>query len=106
MQRKNAKPSRDNLKYRSPIRELNKIRNILEHAYRKPSPSLNQRIYQRTQLFLKYVGLPALILASIIPVKEAITSYIEHQNKKFVYSIYTEYTVHEIKFENSRDKRP
>lgn len=74
------------------IVELRRIRTILENAHAVPIARWYERIYARVQAFVRYIGVPALILASVVPVYECSRRYVEYLRQRSIYEACAEYS--------------
>ncbi len=72
---------------------LKDILDTLERAYPNTEKSWLHVLHDRISNFLKYAGLPALVLASIFPVYNFVNSSIDNNNKKHFDSIYEGYVI-------------
>jgi hypothetical protein len=70
---------------------LDELVAILRRAHPTPTNRWHERVYTTLQAFTKYVGIPALLLASVSPVITAFESYREHRNKLYLAQTYTSY---------------
>lgn len=73
--------------------ELARIRAVLERAYpaAPPPDPWHKRAVTGFYGFLKYVGLPAAILAAILPVKGFVTGQIDRRNAAHIERTYLDY---------------
>jgi len=71
--------------------DLRQIRQILERANAPSEPRWYERAYARLQVFVKYVGVPALLLAAIIPVYEACRRYVEYRKQQSIQGTCADY---------------
>jgi tetratricopeptide (TPR) repeat protein len=70
---------------------LQEIRDTLLRANPPPPTGRLAILLQRFQTFVKYIGLPAVFLAAILPVYELLSAAIEHRNISYMHRTYIEY---------------
>jgi tetratricopeptide (TPR) repeat protein len=70
---------------------LQDIRDTLLRANPPPPTGRVATLFQRFQTFVKYIGLPAVFLAAILPVYELLSAAIEHRNISYMHRTYIEY---------------
>jgi tetratricopeptide (TPR) repeat protein len=84
-------------------RELRQIRSVLERAYPDSPTTWYERFYAQLQAFVKYIGIPALLLASVLPVYEFGSRYLDYQRKRQLRAAYVSYATDLLKAgENQR----
>jgi|GEM_PF-3204625 len=69
---------------------LDTVIEILTRAYPLRPIQWYERVYGVLQTLLKYVGIPALVLASVAPVISAFEGYREYRNKKYLNATYAQ----------------
>ncbi len=75
------------------ISRIDDIISILDRAFPNKTSTLPQKIYHITQVFVRYVGIPAILIAAILPVYELMSGIIEFRNRQYIRSTYVDYAV-------------
>ena len=73
------------------LQELRNLRNLAETSFPRPETGLLHKIQARIQLFVRYVGVPAVIIATVLPVYELGNQLIEYRNSQYITSTYVSY---------------
>src|SRR5213075_54028 len=71
---------------------LSDILICLQQAFPRTQLGWPERAYRRLQLFAKYVGAPALILAAIVPTYNVVKAIRDYDDERSVRSAYASYT--------------
>ncbi len=72
-------------------RQLGQILGILDRVSREKEQSWHERVYAKIQSVARYVGIPALALAAVIPVYNLGKAFVEYTNDRYVRSRYADY---------------
>lgn len=67
------------------------VRAVLERAFPPAGKSFPARLHSTATGLLRYVGLPALAIAAVLPVYELVSGVIEHRNRGYVRQTYARY---------------
>ncbi|MBW3698473.1 tetratricopeptide repeat protein [Vibrio sp. T187] len=79
------------------VRTNNEIKKILNRAYPEPDTSLGHSVYIRIQFILKYLGIPALVMAAIVPVYDFGKGLRNNILNDLIIETYTSYSVQLLK---------
>jgi len=63
----------------------------LERAYPDKPSHWYEKLHDKVVFFAKYVGLPSVLLAAIVPSYELIKAFIDHRNTKYVQGMYAQH---------------
>ena len=66
---------------------------VLEHAHPPAKTDLRTRIVEGIQKFAKYIGLPTLIIAAILPVYNLLVAAVDHRNTSYIKHVYIDYAL-------------
>lgn len=64
---------------------------MLKRVYPEQPPRWYNRLHKRVDAFAKYVGMPALLLAAVVPVYNMFSALAEYNKKEMLNAAYSEY---------------
>jgi hypothetical protein len=63
----------------------------VERAYPDKPKRWYEKLHDKVVFFAKYVGLPSVLLAAIVPCYELSKAFVEHRNTKYLQETYTQH---------------
>jgi len=61
---------------------------VLQKAFPEKQSKWYESIYENISVFVKYIGIPGLIIAALVPLYNLTNTALEYRNKSFVRDIY------------------
>ncbi len=75
------------------VKSNNEIKTILDRAYPEPATGLGHSIYIKIQSLLKYLGIPALVMAALVPIYDFGKGIRNNFSNDLIIETYTRYSV-------------
>jgi tetratricopeptide (TPR) repeat protein len=72
--------------------DVQRLISALEKTYATKPKQWYETVYDKVSFFTKYIGIPGLVLASLLPTYNVISSIIEYKNGQYLSEVYSSYT--------------
>jgi tetratricopeptide (TPR) repeat protein len=79
------------------LHEMRGLISVLKATQTKKPTKWYERFHERVTFFVKYIGIPGVIIAAIGPVQKLGQEWIEHHNKKYIQTTYIDYATELLK---------